>query len=152
VQEVDGPGDQRVSLASSFRCKGLVVWSFVYPALGRVLDLVTLWGRSRPNAVALGPGGAGRRLVDAGAAAHGGLGTRQAWREVVLRPRADQLGDAVQVLWLLVKQDADRPPLLGQDVLEATEARMLCGLGQEVGAERRCCICCERATARRLSL
>jgi hypothetical protein len=55
----------------------------------------------RCNAVALGPGGR-RGHVDDDAAAHGGLGCRQAWRDVVLKPAADQLGDAVQVLWLLV--------------------------------------------------
>jgi hypothetical protein len=54
VPEVVGAGDQRSSLVSSYdasslaplRCEVLVVWSFVYLALGRVLDLVTLCGRS----------------------------------------------------------------------------------------------------------
>ena len=87
--------------------------------------------RVSPNAVALGPGGARRGHVDDDAAAHGGLGSCQAWRDVVLKPGADQLGDAVQVLWLLVPQDADRPPLLGQDILEAAEPRVLCGLGRK---------------------
>jgi hypothetical protein len=50
---------------------------------------------------------------------------RQAWRDVVLKPGADQPGDAVQVPWLLVPQDADRAPLLGQDVLEAAEPWVL---------------------------
>jgi hypothetical protein len=88
-----------------------------------------------PSIFGLGRYGVRRGHVDDDAAVHGGLGSCQAWRDVVLKPGADQLGDAVQVLWLLVPQDADRPPVLGQDVLEATEPGVLCGSGQEVGAE-----------------
>jgi hypothetical protein len=78
-----------------------------------------------PNAVALGPGGVRRGHIDHDAAAHGGLGPRQAWRDVVLKPGADQPGDAVQVPWLLAPQDADRAPLFGQDLLEAAEPWVL---------------------------
>jgi hypothetical protein len=54
--------------------------------------------------------------------------------DVVLEPGADQVGDAVHVLWLLVPQDADRPPVLGQDIREAAEPRVSLGLGQKVCA------------------
>lgn len=86
---------------------------------------------SSRNAVALGLVACGGGHVDDDAAAHGGLGSCQAWRDVILKPGADQLGDAIQVLWPLVPQDADRPPVLGQDVLEATEPRVLCRLGRK---------------------
>jgi hypothetical protein len=77
------------------------------------------------NVVLLGRGGVRWGHVDDDATAHDGLGAHQARRDVVLEPGADQRGDGVQVFWLLVPQDADRSALLGQDILEAAEPRVL---------------------------
>ena len=54
---------------------------------------------------------------------------------MVLEPGADQAGDAIKILRLLVPQNADGPTLLRQDVLEAAESRVLCGPRHEVRAE-----------------
>jgi hypothetical protein len=61
------------------------------------------------------------RHVDDDAAPHGRLRPGQSWRDVIAEPGADQAADAIEILWLLVPQNADRPPVLGQDVLEAAE-------------------------------
>ena len=66
-----------------------------------------------------------RRHVDYDVPTYGRLRLRQSRCDVVVEPGADQASNAVEILWLLVPQDANRPPLLGQDILEAAKPRVL---------------------------
>ena len=72
--------------------------------------------------------------IDHDSTAHGGLRRGQAWRDVVLEPTANELGDAIQVRRLVVAENPDRPALLTEHVLEAAEPWVPRGSGQKLRA------------------